>query len=672
MCGIVGFTGHYYDDEKLQRAVDSLHHRGPDGSGIYIAPYKSAGLGHARLSIIDLETGAQPLFAQNDELVLVCNGEIYDFERIKSELEALGHEFYTKSDSEVILHLYREYGTEFVHHLMGEFAFLLLDKRRRILIAVRDRFGIKPLFFHENEGKFVFASEAKAIFATGCHQPKIDVMAVRNFLSGVIPDSIFEEIQVVPPGCMMTVDLENRKHEIQQYWDLDLPPESEIEDDREIDHHAQTVHDAFDEAVRLRLRADVPVGVYLSGGIDSSIVAASAAKQHPGKIKAFTISFPGDENFDEYQLAKNMAKKIGAEFHSVTCDQETMLENTEECLWVSELPFHNFHGVGKFLLSRLTRQHVKVVLTGEGADEVFLGYVYFQPGKGAITCQMENRLKTLCAPKGPHICEIIKAVGFLPWQEHAELFSKGRQNFIKRLFHPGNQPQISNSHPLDLLKQRIERTQTDDLSLVRKIQYFCIKTVLTPYILTMLGDRQEMGHSIEGRTPFLDHHLFEKARRIPDRFKIQNGVEKYVLREAFKDEITEEIYKREKWPYCAPPLWIKKGIYPILDQLYDRYLSKAAVEKSGIFNYTTIRRCRWATRLIFFDCAMKRKLNQMCVFLLTIQILDQLYVQNFDENLKKRQVERKDPTRKKPPATQLPREINQSPKKDPVLQAKIH
>ncbi len=669
MCGIVGYTGHSLDERKLQRAVDSLHHRGPDGSGIYIDPHQCAGLGHARLSIIDLETGAQPLYAQNDELVLVCNGEIYDFERIRHELELIGHVFYTKSDSEVILHLYREYGTEFVHHLRGEFAFLLLDKRKRVFIAVRDRFGIKPLYFHENEGKFVFASEAKAIFATGCHNPKIDVIAVRNFLSGVIPDSIFKDIEVVPPGCLMKVDLDSRKHEIHQYWDLDLPLECEIKDGKELDHHAQTVREALDEAVRLRLRADVPVGIYLSGGIDSAIVAASAAKQHPGRIKAFTISFPGEENFNEYRLAKDMAKKIGAEFHSVTCDHETMLKNTEDCLWVSEFPFHNFHGVGKFLLSRLAQQHVKVVLTGEGSDEVFLGYVFFQPGKGAITCQMENRLKTLRTPSGPHISAIIEAIGFLPWQEHAESFTKGRQKFIRNLFHPDQHSRISDNHPLEWLKRRIERTQTDERSPVKKIQYFCIKAILAPYILTILGDRQEMGHSIEGRTPFLDHHLFDKARRIPDRFKIHNGVEKYVLREALKDEITDEIYKREKWPFCAPPLWIKKGIYSTLDQIYDRYLSKKAIAKSGIFNYRMIRRCRWLGQLIFFDCAIKRKLNQMCVFILTVQILDQLYVQNFEENLQKRLADRKESAYKTPSAASSPKKKDKPQINDPLLQS---
>ena len=181
MCGIVGFTGHTLEEDELQKAVDTLHHRGPDGSGIYIDPEIPAGLGHARLTVIDIETGDQPLYARNGDLVLVCNGEIYAFERLRDELIARGHNFYTRSDSEVILHLYMEYGMDFVHSLRGEFAFLLLDKSRNRLIAVRDRFGIKPLYFSESDGKCVFASEVKAIFATGCLQAKIDPIAVRDY-----------------------------------------------------------------------------------------------------------------------------------------------------------------------------------------------------------------------------------------------------------------------------------------------------------------------------------------------------------------------------------------------------------------------------------------------------------------------------------------------------------
>ena len=641
MCGIVGFAGHDLGPSRFSRAVHTLHHRGPDGFGVYIDPVEHVGLGHARLSIIDLENGAQPLFGQVGELVLVCNGEIYEFERLRSELEKLGHEFLTNSDSEVILHLYSEYGIEFVHFLRGEFSFLLLDRRNRKLIAVRDRFGIKPLFFHEKEGNFVFASEAKAIFATGCHQPKIDVTAVRDYLSGVFPDSLFEGIQVVSPGCFLSVDLAKGEHETHRYWDLDLPTDRKLHEDCNLtlEENAAVVRTAVDEAVKLRLRADVPVGVYLSGGVDSSVVAASMARQHKGPIKAFTIAFPDDENFNESKAAERMAKKIGAELHSVSCDHQSMLDHVEDSLWVSELPFHNLHGVGKFLLSRLARDHVKVVLTGEGGDETFLGYICFQPEKGVISDQMGNRLRARKIFGTSHVRKILSTIGFVPLHEHAELFSVLHQRVFNHLFHADRRSSLVRSHPLNRLTGRLRAAQIVNRSSVRKIQYFWIKSMLATYNLTVIGDRQEMAHSIEGRPPFLDHKLFERIRWIPDEQKIHNGIEKAVLREAFKNDVTEEVYANRKWPFCAPPLWLKKGVYPRLDRLLDRYLSKEAISTAGIFNHRMIGWLRFASRLCCVDCKLKQRLNELFTVILTVQILDRLFVQNFDRNQKKRRTE---------------------------------
>ncbi|MCH7228878.1 asparagine synthase (glutamine-hydrolyzing) [Haloferula sp. A504] len=634
MCGIIGYIGYTPEEVDLQRAVASLRHRGPDGSGSHVDPSERVGLGHARLSIIDLETGDQPLYADDQNLVLVCNGEIYDHERIRRELEAQGHRFSTRSDSEVILHLYREHGEAFVHHLRGEFAFLLLDKKRRRLIAARDRFGIKPLFFAHRDGRYLFGSEAKAIFATGCHAPAIDPAAVRDFLSGVIPDCLFEGIEALPPGHLMTVDLASGEVSTDFYWDLDLAlPEEDASSGPDERAAIDTVRQGVDEAVGLRLRADVPVGVYLSGGIDSAIVAASAARQTDGPIKAFTISFPEDSNFDELELARKMAEKIGADFHSVTCDRATLLAHAEDSLWVSELPFHNFHGVGKFLLSKLARRHVKVVLTGEGSDEVFLGYPHFQPGKGSITERMENRKESVRKVRGKHLEEINKAIGFIPWPEIEEHLSREIQGFFSALFLPKHRPRLSQRHPLDLLRKRLPRHQTDPLPPVRKIQHFTIKSLLAPYLLTVLGDRQEMGHSLEGRTPFLDHPLFEACRRIPDRLKIRDGVEKYVLREAFRDDLIDEIYQREKWPFSAPPMELRRGVMPELDDLLDRYLSNEAIRRGGIFVNRRIQRLRRLCRLLFFDCSLKRKLQRLLVVVLSVQILEKLYVQDFEANL---------------------------------------
>ncbi len=636
MCGIVGATGHSVSEQALGRAIDSMHHRGPDESGMFRDPEIAVALGHARLSIIDLATGAQPLFSEDKDIVLVCNGEIYDFERLREELILMGHTFRTGSDSEVIIHLYQQYGLAFTDHLRGEFAFLLYDRGDRKVLAVRDRFGIKPLFFNRQGERLLFASEAKAMFATGLLIPRLDIEAARDFFSGVIPDSMFEGVDTIPPGCLLIANLKDGTYEIRRYWDCDLPVENDDSDERNFDRCLAMVREEFEEAVRLRLRADVPVGVYLSGGIDSAIVAATVARYHPGKVMAFNISFPQDEAFDEDRLSQEMAMKIGAEFHSVECGPEALLENTEECIWATELPFNNFHGVGKFMLSRLAREHVKVVLTGEGADEVFLGYIIFQPGKGTQLDHMLNKLNAKKAAERAQPDQIVEALGFVPMPDNVYLLSPRVQKRILGFFRKENRHRLLARHPLQRLKDHIDRNQTEGRPLVRKMQYAWIKSMLAPYILTILGDRAELGHSIEGRTPFLDHHLFEAARHIPDRFKIRDGVEKHVLREAFKDRVTETIYSRRKWPYSAPPLWIERGRYSGLDELLKKYLSREAVRKSGIFSYQRIRLWQWLLKRLSYDSVLRRRFNSGLLFILTVQILDHLFVQNFEKNLKRR------------------------------------
>jgi asparagine synthase (glutamine-hydrolysing) len=632
MCGIAGAIGHFISEEALRRAIHSMRHRGPDGSGMFLDPETPVALGHARLSIIDLATGAQPLYSEDRDIVLVCNGEIYDFERLREELILQGHVFRTRSDSEVIIHLYQQHGLAFVDHLRGEFAFLLYDRTDRKLLAVRDRFGIKPLFFNNQGGRLLFASEAKAMMATGLLAPRLSIEAIRDYFSMLIPDSMFEGVEAVPPGCLLIADLVGGTHEMRRYWDCDLPPENDGGDETDFGRCLAMLQEKFDEAVRFRLRADVPVGVYLSAGIDSAIVAATVAKYHCEKVMAFNISFPEDEAFDENRLAREMAAKIGAEFHCLECGPEALLQNTEDCIWITELPFANFHGVGKFMLSRLAHEQVKVILTGEGSDEVFLGYIFFQPGKGALADQIVNRPKEQKSPGREQTDETREALGLVSMSEHVDLLGPKVQKFILRLFQRKYWPRLMACHALQRLKGRIDRKQTEGRSSVRKMQYAWIKNMLAPYLLTVLGDRAEMGHSIEGRTPFLDHHLFEAARHIPDRFKIDNGVEKHVLREAFKDRVTEAIYVRKKWPYSAPPLWIEKGRYSRLDDLLEKYLSRKAVTESGIFNYRRIRACQWFSKLLF-DCGLKRMLNNAFVVILTVQILDHLFVQRLEENL---------------------------------------
>jgi asparagine synthase (glutamine-hydrolysing) len=551
MCGIVGGFGHDIAEDALSSAVNALHHRGPDGRGIFFDGERRLAMGHARLSVIDLETGAQPLYAADGALVPVCNGEIYDFRRIRSELLGRGYSFQTKSDSEVILHLYREHGLAFTNHLRGEFAFLLLDKARQKLLAVRDRFGIKPLYFNRQNGKYIFASEAKAIFATGRLRPRLNVVAIRDYLSSIIPNSIFEGVETVPAGCVLEVDLRSGRHEVRRYWDLDLPAGDENGSNEELEPHLRAVRTAVEEAVRLRLQADVPVGVYLSGGLDSAIVAATAAKQLSHRLKAFTIAFPDNDAYDESSIARSMAEKIGAELHTVACDQDTLIQNLEDSLWATELPALNLHGVAKFLLSRLAQQHVKVVLTGEGADEIFLGYRKYRRRHAPWNKRLPGRIGH---PDGKLEQQIRSAM-----PAYNRLFARLPQYSTRRMFHPRHRKMLKESHPFDTLSGRIDPAQFEGLSIQSQIQYISIKSNLTPYILNVLGDRAEMSHAIEGRTPFLDHRLFECARMIPDQMKIRGETDKFVLREAFKNDITEEIYRREKSDFKAPPLSTKWG-----------------------------------------------------------------------------------------------------------------
>ena len=634
MCGIIGVISERIEENDLLKAIKVLHHRGPDGYGIFLDDSTPVGLAHSRLAVIDLETGDQPLFSEDGEIVLVCNGEIYDFENIRRSLEEKGHRFSTKSDSEVIIYLYLEYGMQFFNHLRGEFAFLLYDKRAKKVFAVRDHFGVKPLFYARTANGFVFSSEVKGIFATKLASPELDVIAIRDMMSFVPVDTVFTGIKAVPPGAYMVVNLDPESNEIHRYWDLDLPKENQQSDEKSLDEYKKELREKFDEAVRLRLRADVPVGVYLSGGVDSAGVAGTVKKFAPNGLKVFCIAFTDDNRFNEAEIAVKMAKQIGADYYEVKADNETLLNNLEAAVWYSELPTANCHGVGKFLLSELARDHVKVVLTGEGCDELFLGYDYFKSkGEQSLSRQVFSRKAEAVRCKGnKQIDEITHAVGFVPQQEMVRLFSKRLQRRLYNLFHARNREKLTGTHPIDRLKTRIHRPQTNGREPVKQRQYFSIKGIMAPYILSILGDRAEMAHSIEGRPPLLDHKLFELARDIPVKYKIHNNVEKFIFREIVKDRITEEIYHRKKWPYSAPLIAVQKGQSPAMDRLINNYLSKKAIRKAGVFRYRAIIRLKALRRLAFFGESIRRRVDSLLLYIISIQILHKQFIQDYEKH----------------------------------------
>ncbi|CAF0868323.1 unnamed protein product [Rotaria sordida] len=383
MCGIIAFLN--TDDcscgcsPDLHASLKLINHRGPDSNGTWLDPNGRVGFGHTRLAIIDLEHGQQPMSNETDDIQLIVNGEFYGFEKIREELEANGHVFKTKSDSEIAIHLYEDQGFSFVDSLCGEFALCLWDARKSLLICVRDRFGIKPLFYTTINGRLIVASEMKAFLTFG-RQLEWDIDSIVN--SGIFYDSrtMFKGVTKLLPGHYLTATLSG-SISIHKYWDADFPDKNIIET-RSIDEMITGVRNRLVEAVRLRLRADVPVGIYLSGGIDSSSLLRIATnilrETNPNaKMAAFTISFVNGKHLDEGDIAERTVAYCGANFYKL-CVRETDLSAAfDDCVWHCEAPITNLNSVSKFLLSQFVHnQGFKVVLTGEGADEHFAGYSF--------------------------------------------------------------------------------------------------------------------------------------------------------------------------------------------------------------------------------------------------------------------------------------------------------
>jgi len=565
MCGIVAIFSKNgsISAEALARATQNLRHRGPDGQRHWIAADGSVGLGHARLSIIDLTTGDQPIANEDESLRIIVNGEFYGYEAIQKHLEEAGHRLRTRSDSEVALHLYEDFGAHCLQHLRGEFAIVLWDSVNRTMFAARDRFGIKPLFYAFHENKLYLASEVKALFAAGV-PARWNGESVYHSLEfgGHQSRTLFEGVFQIPPGHYMVTT--EKRSQLYKYWDLDYPKESESGPPRSDAEYAEEFRHALEEAVRMRLRADVPVACYLSGGIDSCAILGLAARHHPEPIRAFTLSFDRPE-YDEAAVAREMAAKAGAQFIAIPIRQDEIADNFAEAIQQAETLCVNAHGVAKFLLSRAVRQAgYKVVLTGEGSDEMLGGYLHFRRdmlarnrnGAGLLPSKLEKVGPSTCkaspsSGNGRSLEGIRGLLGFVPgWIEtsstqsvkmHAilsddffETFKEqeGYRSFFNDIDIRG---QLAGRHPL------------------HQSLYLWTKTRLANYMLTLLGDRMEMAHSIEGRVPFLDHRLFEVVRSQPVTQKIRGGTQKYVLRESARDVITETVYRRPKHAFLSPP-----------------------------------------------------------------------------------------------------------------------
>jgi asparagine synthase (glutamine-hydrolysing) len=552
----------------LERATQRLRHRGPDGQRYWIAPDRRVALGHARLSIIDLTTGDQPIASEDERTRIVVNGEFYGYEAIQRELEQSGHRLRTRSDSEIALHLYEDLGTQCLHRLRGEFAFVLWDERHRTLFAARDRFGIKPLFYTCYRDTLYFASEVKALFAAGV-PARWDAESLYQSVEfgGHQMRTLFDGILQIPPGYYL---LATDKHvQLNQYWDFNYPPAIAGGPRRSDAEYAAELRHELEDAVRVRLRADVPVGCYLSGGLDSSAVLGLAARHHPEPIRAFTLTFDRAE-YDEGEVAREMAAKAGAEFFPISIRQDDLADHFAEAIMQSEMLCVNAHGVAKYLLSRAVRDAgYKVVITGEGSDEIFGGYAHFRrdmllynregqdPAEAAALLAELERLnpvsRGLLLPDGQAgtLDTVRRLLGFVPsWIETFSARAQKLRALLAREF-------LESYGQFEGFRALFNETDVSGRLAGREplnqSLYLWAKTGLPLYILTMLGDRMEMAHSVEGRVPFLDHKVVEVIGAQPVSQKIRGMTEKYVLREAVRDVISDTVYARQKHPFLSPP-----------------------------------------------------------------------------------------------------------------------
>ena len=617
MCGIAGIfhadPDRRVDPETLVAMAAIQYHRGPDGFGYLTQDDRGVGFSHARLSIIDLDEnrGRQPFCMTGGRIMTAVNGELYDYKRIRTDLTLRGVKFRTKSDSEMVMHLYERLGLEdAIPHFRGEFAISLYDREHDRLVLIRDRFGVKPLYFTEADGAFVFGSELKVLFA----HPDVprrfsDTGLFHQLMQTMVPGTTaFEGIHQVKPGHVVIVERAHGKLKVRQekYWDMDFPLAAERAEHSEEDEEywIEGVREQLMEAVQLRLEADVPVACYLSGGIDSCITLGLAAATQQSPVKAFTIGFD-DVAYDETAIAREMAESVGADQDIMTLQADHLYDNLVETLWHAERTIYNTLGVAKLLMSRhVNEAGYKVVVTGEGSDELFGGYPAFRrdlflhgldtmdAAERAVWQQMLSESNKLFS--GAMLAEnelddpaLTGLVGFTPsclqpWLAAAE--------HVPGLLTPERRAALEGYAPGAAIAEALDGDMLEGRHPLDKAQYVWIKTMLEGQILTWGGDRVDMANSMEARPPFLDHHLAEFAAQLPPSMRIKGRTEKYVLREAMKGLLPKVLYEREKFAFMAPPAHTDPKKWAAMKALADRYLSDQAIAEAGLLDPDGVRR----------------------------------------------------------------------------------
>jgi asparagine synthase (glutamine-hydrolysing) len=605
MCGICGIVNLGPEDPPdinvLTRMMGRLLHRGPDSSGYYRD--RKVGLGHTRLAIIDLETGAQPLSNKDESIWISFNGEIFNYVEIAKELTGLGHVFQTKSDTEVIVHAYEQWGISCFERFNGQWALALWDKKENRVILSRDRLGIRPLYYTICDNRLLFASEIKALFAEGNVKRSFDPKGfseIFTFWSPVAPRTAFDGIEELKPGHVAVVH--DGKVNSRPFWRISFSQSDDASVLSE-DESAHLLRNHLVDASKLRFtRSDVPVGAYLSGGIDSSISSSIISNYTEAPLKTFSIRF-SDSEFDEGQYQREMVNKLGAEHRDIAVSHKDIGDVFPDVIWHAERPILRTAPAPLFLLSRLVRESgYKVVVTGEGADEVMAGYDIFREAKAR-----EFMARNPLSDKRSRI-----VMKLYPWMKRSPgnipafasaFFGKSLDTSDPGLSH---RPRWNTTSSLRLMLNPDFRREADKTNVVEnllsgvpdsfnkwdsllKAQWLEMVTLLSGYILSAQGDRMLMANSVEGRFPFLDCKFVNFAGQLPPRYKLFSLNEKHLLKIAFKDMIPDSIINRPKQPYRAPDA---ASFFSGYDQNHGwiaDVTSEAKIKSAGVFNPKAVR-----------------------------------------------------------------------------------
>ena len=598
MCGITGIynynTSEPVNRQVLEKATSALYLRGPDEEGFFFDDRHGIGFGHRRLSIIDLSTGQQPLYNEDNSIVLICNGEIYNFPELYENLTKSGHQFKTRSDNEAIIHLYEMYGTQCVEHLNGMFAFALWDKNKQTLLLARDRMGVKPLYYGVQNNSFYFSSELKGLLAIPEIKRELNLDALNKYLSFEnipSPHSIIKSIYKLEAGHILT--LQNKEIKTYKYWDLPLDqPKLKISEDEASEEFERL----FKDAVKMRLLSDVPVGVFLSGGIDSSIVAKFMADSSSDKIRTFSIGFH-EKSFDESKIAMRFAKELNSEHNQFLFDSKECLNLIPNMANLVVEPLSDASILPTYFLSNFASKQLKVCLGGDGGDELFAGYQIFPVHKliglyDLLPREFKKMLLLIANSIPPRetylsfpfvLKQFLRGIGMSNEIRMFVWMGAYLDNEKKLLLNPDVHSKINKntfetvtSH----LKNKFISTDAD------RMLYLISKIYLTDDVLVKV-DRASMATSLEVRGPFLDYKIQDFVSQLPYDFKLSRLTSKYLLKKVAKKHIPEYIIKRKKQGFAIPVTkWLK---HELKDTLLN-YTSQSYIEKQGLFQYDFVNK----------------------------------------------------------------------------------